>query len=397
MSPTSLATTRGDHILHNLAQVRRRVGRRLVLAAVKANAYGHGAVALARLIEAEGAADWLGVSQASEGLELRRAGVGLPVLILSPAGEDELPAAIAAGLTLTVTDEASVAQASRAATALGATAAVHLKVDTGMGRIGLPPDQAPRLAALARDAPGVGLTGVFSHLPAADDPAQDDFTAAQIKRFAAAARAVEQVVGPVVKHLANSAAVLAHPDSWFDLVRPGIMLYGADPSPDRPCPVDLRPGLEWTSRVSFLKLLPAGQTVGYGRTWTARRDSWIATLPVGYGDGYSRLLSNRGRALIRGRSYAIAGRICMDQLMVDLGPTTDVAVGDRATLIGRDGPDEITTAELARLMDTIPYEVTCLIAPRVGRAVVGLESGMAQLASTPPSQPATFVATSRLP
>lgn len=375
MSPTSLVTTRGEHILHNLAQVRRRVGRRLVLAAVKANAYGHGATALARLIEDQGAADWLGVSQAAEGLELRQAGVAMPVLILSPADEDDLEAAIAAGLTLTVTDAATIAQASRAATALGTTATVHLKTDTGMGRIGLPPDQAPQLAVLARNAPGVELTGVFSHLPSADDPAQDDFTAAQIKRFAVAARQVEQVVGPVVKHLANSAAVLAHPDSWFDLVRPGIMLYGADPSPDRPCPVDLRPGLEWTSRVSFLKLVPAGQTVGYGRTWTARRDSWIATVPVGYGDGYSRLLSNRGRVLIRGRSCPIAGRVCMDQLMVDLGPATEVAVGDPVVLIGPDGPDEITTTELAQLMNTIPYEVTCLIAPRVGRALVGLESG----------------------
>lgn len=366
------ATTDLDAVRANLAGIRARVGQRLILAAVKANGYGHGAVEVARMIERTDAADWLGVATVPEGLELRAAGIGLPILKFSPAFGAEIGAALAAGVTLTVTDEATIDDAAAAADALGLVAPVHLKVDTGMRRIGCPPELAAELALRVEASPHLTLQGVFSHLPISDHPRGDDFTAHQIETFAAAADDVETAVGhTVVKHLANSGGVLAHPASWFDMVRPGVMVYGTYPDPAVERTVELRPALRWTTAVTFVKTVRAGETVGYGRTWTADRDTTIATLCIGYGDGYSRLLSNRGRVLIGGRGYPIVGRVCMDQTMVDLGPETDVRVGDEAVLIGRDGAEEIACQEVADLMGTITYEVTCLVNARVSREYVG--------------------------
>ena len=367
----TIATTRLDHIRANLEAVRARVGDRLVLAAVKADAYGHGAVEVSRMIERTGCADWLGVATVPEALALRDAGVRLPALKLSHALTDaEVAACVAADVDLTVVSADTIDQVARVAAGLGRTASVHLKVDTGMRRIGCPPADAPALAARA-DAAGLRLRGLFSHLPVADTPGGRPFTEAQVALFREVVAAVASARGPVeLAHLANSGGVLMHPDTWFDLVRPGIMLYGSLPDPATDPTVPLLPALEWTTAVSFVKRVAAGETVGYGRTWTAPTERWIATLPVGYGDGYSRLLSNRGRVIIGGRPWPIVGRVCMDQLMVDLGPTTDdapAAAGDEAVLVGRRGDHEITVQELADRMGTSPYEVTCLIAGRVGR------------------------------
>jgi alanine racemase len=368
MSTSSRAITSLAAIENNLRAIRARVGERKVLAAVKANAYGHGAVAVAQMIEATLAADWLGVATVAEGLELRAAGITLPILKLSVARGTEVAQAISAGITLPVIDAISVEEAERAAAAVGQSVNIQLKVDTGMGRIGCHPADAPKLAELVAGSQLLRLSGIFSHMPVADTPSQDEYSQAQIALFAQTCVRTEAVAGPLLKHLANSGAVLAHPASWFDMVRPGIAIYGAYPDPDCPQTVPLRPALEWKTQVSFVKRVSAGDSVSYGRTWTATEDSWIATVPVGYGDGYSRLASNRGRVLIGGRSYPIAGRICMDQFMVDLGPHPEVAVGDEVTLIGRDQGEEISTAEIAQLMGSIPYEVTCLITARVKRS-----------------------------
>ncbi|MFT3876571.1 MAG: alanine racemase [Propioniciclava sp.] len=365
---TSIATTRLDHIAANLAGVRARVGGRRVLAAVKADAYGHGLADVARMIEATASADWLGVATAGEAVALREAGVRLPVLKLSQAlDEAQITACVEREVDLAVVDAAGIDQVARVASALGRQASVHLKVDTGMRRIGCEPADAPGLARRA-DAAGVRLRGLFSHLPVSDTEDGREFTQAQIARFAAVLDAVTTARGRVeLAHLANSGAVMMHPDAWFDLVRPGIMIYGSKPDPATPDTVALRPGLEWTTRVSFVKRVAAGETVGYGRTWASARDTQIATIPVGYGDGYSRRLSNRGRVLIGGRSFPLVGRVCMDQAMVDLGPDAALAPGAVVTLVGRQGEEEITVAEIAELMGTIPYEVTCLITGRVGR------------------------------
>lgn len=372
LNPTT-ATTRLDHIRANLDGVRARVGDRLVLAAVKADAYGHGAVPVARMVEATGAADWLGVATADEAVTLRDAGVRLPMLKLSHAlTDDEVAACVARDVDLTVVSAATIDQVARVAADLRRGASVHLKVDTGMRRIGCPPEQAPSLAQRV-DAAGLRLRGLFSHLPVSDTESGRAYTRDQVALFAGVADAVAAARGKVeLVHLANSGGVLMHPESWFDLVRPGIMVYGSLPDPSSEASVSLLPGLEWTTRVSFVKRVAAGETVGYGRSWTAPQETVIATIPVGYGDGYSRLLSNRGRALAGGRSVPIVGRVCMDQTMLDLGPSSPVGVGDEVVLVGRQGDHEISVQELADLMGTIPYEVTCLVNARVARRSTGV-------------------------
>ena len=357
-----------DHIVANLRAVRARVCDRAVLLAIKADAYGHGAVRVAQAVETAGAADWFGVATVPEGVELRRAGIASPILKLSHVFDDEVDEAVRARLVLTVVSDETVRAAERAAAAQGLVAEVHLKVDTGMRRIGVEPDRAVALARLAEDQPHLALTGIFTHLPASDEPAQDAFTAGQLVTFG---RVVDEVTAAVGRrlpyiHAANSGGVLAHPDSWGTMVRPGVMAYGHYPDPATPRTVDLRPGLTLASEVSFVKRVRAGETVSYGRTWTAPRDTTIATVPIGYADGFSRLNSNRGHLLVRGRRYPVVGRVCMDQTMIDVGDDP-VAVGDEVVAIGVQGSQEITAAEVAAVMGTIPYEVTCLLTPRVTR------------------------------
>jgi alanine racemase len=237
-----------------------------------------------------------------------------------------------------------------------------------MRRIGVEPEGAAALALLVEELHHLHLTGIYTHLPASDEPAQDAFTEAQLVTFDGVVDEVAAAIGhrlPYV-HAANSGGVLAHPRSWGTMVRPGVMAYGHYPDPATPRTVDLLPGLTLASRVSFVKRVQPGETVGYGRTWTATRETTIATVPIGYADGFSRLNSNRGHVLVRGRRYPVAGRVCMDQTMVDLGDDP-VEVGDEVVAIGSQGDERITATEVAQLMGTIPYEVTCLITPRVTR------------------------------
>lgn len=355
-------------IRDNLRAIRAAVGSdRGILIAVKANAYGHGAVAVSRMAQDTGVADWLGIATVPEARELRDAGIHLPLLKFGPTFPWELPGAIAAGVTLAVCSDDEAVAVGHAAQATGRDVAVHLKIDTGMGRVGVPADQAVAVAMRLREAPGVMLGGVMTHLPSSD-AADPSWTRAQIDRFRGVADAVQAAVGRrLLVHCANSGAVLAHPSAWMDLVRPGIMIYGYRPDPQTPATIELHPAMTLVTRVSFLKCVTAGTSVGYGRTWTASQDTVIATIPAGYADGFNRLFSNRGRVLIRGRSYPVVGRVCMDQSMVDLGPVTDVQVGDEVVLMGRSGDARITGEEWARMLGTIPYEVTCQISPRVVR------------------------------
>lgn len=361
-----------DAIHANLATARDLAGGRAVLAAVKANAYGHGLVAVSRSIQERGSADWLGIAVTAEGEDLRAAGVTLPVLKFTPTFADDLPAAIAAGLTLSVGTEAAVDEAAAAARDAGATVDVHLKLDTGMRRVGAEPSAAVALAERIAGSGSLRLGGVFTHLPISDVADGDAFTRAQLETFDASVAAIEAAVGPVEwVHAANSGAVLGHDLGRSTLVRPGIMVYGSYPDAGTEHTRPLRDVGTWTSRVSFVKRVSAGESVGYGRTWTAPRDTWVATVAIGYGDGYSRLLSSRGRMLIGGRSYPVIGRVCMDQTMLDLGPDRpDVQVGDEVVLMGASGDERIGVEELAGLMGTITYEVTCLIGARVPRTYV---------------------------
>lgn len=341
----------------------------MVLAPVKADAYGHGMIPVARSIQERGSADWLGVALVDEATQLRSAGVTLPILKFSPTLPEELAAAIDADLTLCVCDADTVAQAQQAAADAGRTVDVHLKVDTGMRRVGAEPDQAAVVARLVDEAPCLRLQGVFTHLPISDVDEGDEFTVDQIGRFVAVVEAVEAIHGPVeLVHAANSGAILGHDLGRTNLVRPGIIAYGSYPDVVGSHPADLRDVGRWTSRVTFLKRIQAGESVGYGRTWKAPRDTWIATVAVGYGDGFSRRMSSRGRMLIDGRSYPVVGRVCMDQTMLDLGPDDPrVSVGDEVIIMGTSGDERIGVEEIAELMDTITYEVTCLITARVAR------------------------------
>ena len=358
-----------DALHANLAVARDLAGGRKVLAAVKANAYGHGLVEVARSIQQRGSADWLGVAVTTEAQALRDAGVTLPILKFTPTLAEDLPEAIAAGVTLSVGDGRSVDEAQAAALAAGVTVDVHLKIDTGMRRVGADPRDAVALAERLAASSHLRVGGIFTHLPVSDVVPGEEFTRGQLALFEATVARVAAVVGPVeLVHAANSGAVLGHDLGFTTMVRPGIMIYGSYPDAATPPTRPLREVGRWTSRVSFLKRIAAGETVGYGRTWTAPRDTWVATVAVGYGDGYSRLLSSRGRMLIDGRSYPVIGRVCMDQTMLDLGPgEPTVRVGDEVVLMGASGAERVGVEEIAQLMGTITYEVTCLITARVPR------------------------------
>jgi len=365
----------------NLDAIRTHVEFRKLLLPVKANAYGHGltersnagtlTAPLARFLQDRSAVDWLGVATVEEGVRLRAAGITLPILKLSHTANPELGRAIEAGLTLTVVDPVTIWEASAAAETAGRTVDVHLKIDTGMRRIGCTPAVAPRFAQLAEEAPYVHLQGAFTHLAASPDPAEDDFTARQIEQFRTAVDGIQEALGRDLElvHAANSGAVERHPQAWFDMVRPGILSYGYPQSSERTVPVD--PVLSLVSHVSFVKTVRAGETVSYGRTWVAPRDTRIATVPVGYGDGYPRALSNQAEVLIRGLRHPQVGLVCMDQIMVDLGPDAEIPVGEQVTLLGRDREQYVDAVELAGLTGTISYEVLCGIAARVPRMYIG--------------------------
>ncbi|MEO7588439.1 MAG: alanine racemase [Arachnia sp.] len=373
MGGTCELTVDLDAINENLRLVARLAAGRTVLAAVKANAYGHGLVEVARSIEGSGSAQWLGVATVSEAVALRAAGVTLPILKFSLTLPDELPEALGAGIVFTVGDQEAIDHLQRAAETAGVIAKAHLKIDTGMRRIGARPADAVRLARLIRDSSCLELGGLYTHLPVSDTPDGAAFTRGQFDAIAAAAKDVEDAVGPLSHvHAANSGAVLGHDLTGTSMVRPGIMVYGSYPDPGTPRAHALVPVLRWTSRVAFVKQVLAGETVGYGRAWTAPQDTWVATVAVGYGDGYSRRLSNRGHMLVDGTPRPVVGRVCMDQTMIDLGPQVPTTrVGDEVVLIGRAGENEISVEDVATLMGSIAYEVTCLIADRVPRRYLG--------------------------
>ena len=338
-----------------------------VMAVVKADAYGHGAVPVARVALGAGAT-WLGVAIPEEAVPLREAGIACGILVLGPIAPDQADLVAAHDLDQCVSDQAQAEALDRAARARGRVLALHLKVDTGMGRVGLRPREVRRVAEKIWALPSVRLAGLMTHFAdaEADEPG---FAREQLVRFAEAARELAAAGIPApLRHAANSAALLFLPEARLDLVRPGIMLYGYHPRGPRGGPESpLRPALRLRTAISQIQDVAQGESVSYGRTFVAPRDLRVATLPVGYADGCGRLLSNRGQVLIRGQRVPIVGRVCMDMTMVDVSGFPDVRVGDEAVLIGRQGADEITADEVAELQGTISYEVLCRIGPRVPR------------------------------
>jgi len=354
-----------------------------ICAVVKAEAYGHGAVAVAHSLEAVGA-DWFGVAAVEEAIALREAGIARPILCFGVArGQEAL--VLEHRLTPVVFDVAQIERLDACARARRAILDVHLEVDTGMGRTGVPLRELETILKAFERFRHVRLDGLMTHLAAADDPAQEEFTRAQIARFHEAVRVVEtRGFHPTYRHLANSAGVRAYPEAWGNMVRPGGLLYGlwSGPRPSAPSsraeivietPMGeyaMQPVLSLHTRIVFLKEVEAGTPLGYGSTFVTARRSRIATLPIGYHDGYRRALSDRGRVLVRGRFAPVVGRVSMDWTLVDVTDIPDARVGDEVILIGQADGQRITAEELAELCGTISYELTCGIGARVPRVLV---------------------------
>ena len=355
-------------ITANARQLKALAGDAVLLAVVKAFGYGHGPVQAAEAALA-GGATWLGVALVEEGEVLRRAGVAAPVLVLSEPRPSAMAAVVAADLRPTVYTEEGVEAAARAAAGLPLPLRVHLKVDTGMHRVGAAAEDAVALAQAVAERPELHLEGLFTHFAVADEPDRADHTAGQLAGLlGVVARLGDLGIRPDLLHAANSAGLLAHPAARLDLVRCGIALYGLAPSAALDGIVALRPALALKAEVSFVKPLAAGQAVSYGLRWTAPADTVVATLPLGYADGVPRRYGAcGGEVLIGGRRCPVVGTVTMDQLLVDCGPGAEVVAGEVCVLIGRQGEEEITAWEWAERLGTIAYEVVCGLSSRVPR------------------------------
>jgi len=358
-----------DAIAYNVRAFRRHVGERVeVFAVVKANAYGHGAAPVARAA-LEAGATRLAVHRLSEGIELRQGGIEAPVLIMGYTPPAAAESAVRWRLTPSlITAEFALALAARAQAA-GVIVPVHLKVDTGMGRYGLMPGEAPEFAAWLQGLDGIRLEGVFTHFATADAADQVQLRR-QLGVFDDVLAALRAAGITPLAHAANSAATMHLPGSHLQAVRVGIAMYGLEPSSEWPPLFEIRPALTLKSRVSRVRDLPAGSGISYGHTYVTSAPATVALVPVGYGDGYHRVLSNRASVLIRGQRAPVRGRVCMDQFVVDVTQLPGVAQDDEVVLVGRQGKEQVRAEEVAQLAGTINYEVTTSLLPRVARVYV---------------------------
>jgi alanine racemase len=354
-----------DNLVFNYNQARLLARGSKVLCVIKADAYGHGAIPAAEALT-EAGADRFAVATAEEALQLRRHGIKAPILILGatdPVWVEELSAN---NIDITVGDPYfAEAYAARLKEKI---IGVQLKFDTGMGRIGLRPGSAAEQAAAIAKMPCFSLKGAFSHLAAADMDGERGFTSGQLTLFMKLIDALRQRgVTPPLLHLSNSAAIISHPDARLDMVRPGIMLYGSNPCES--AHAELKPVLSLYSRIVQVKTVTVSppETIGYGRTWRADRETVVAALPIGYADGLHRTLSNRMEVLVHGKRAPQIGRVCMDMCMIDVTDIPGVKTGDRATIIGEDGAERITSDDLASIAGTISYEILCAVGRRVPR------------------------------
>lgn len=356
-----------DNLCRNIEAARKKIGPRpKICVPVKADAYGHGAVAVSRRVLDAGA-EYLGVAGAAEGAGLRAAGITAPVLLLSQAQPEQLAGMISLNLTPLVSDAEFIAEAARAAEQAKKKLAVHLKIDTGMGRLGCRPEEAASLAAKIAASKYLFMEGTATHLSVADspDPADAAYTKAQLRLFREAVASIASAgFDPGIVHAANSGGLVFHGDSYFDMIRPGIFLYGY--SPDAAFPAE--PVMELVSKVALIKKAKKGEAVSYGGTWVAPCDTFLGVIPAGYADGFPWRLANNHFVRIRGRAYPLAGRICMDQCVVNLGPEPVVQRWDEAVIFG---PGGVTAQDMALKLGTIPYEIICNINKRVPREYSG--------------------------
>ncbi len=359
-----------DAIAANLGQFKNIAGPQVeLMAVVKADGYGHGAAAVATAALEAGAGS-LAVAFVEEGIALRRSGIRAPILLLGYTDPTRCTELVEYDLTPTIFNAEAAASLSELAVAAGVVQKIHLKVDTGMGRVGFLPDEAAaKISAISR-LPGLAAEGLFTHFAVAED-LSGSYTRRQLELFE---KIIEQCSREGVKfkkiHAANSAAAINYPRSYYNMLRLGLAMYGHYPDPDlaRNDPVpQLTPAISFKSRVVMVKQVPPGSSISYGCTYTTTASARIATVPVGYADGYSRLLSNRGQVLIRGSRVPVIGRICMDHFMVDVTDLPGVRVNDEVVLYGRQGKESVTVEEMAALIGTVNYELLCAIDKRVPR------------------------------
>ncbi len=350
-----------SNVLHNIKEIRRLIGPHVkIMAVVKADAYGHGAVSVSKAIEKK--VDYLAVATLPEAVELRCAGIKKPILILSETRPDNAKEIVKMGFIQTVYTYKLASALSAAADKLNKKAVVHMKIDTGMGRIGVNVDNARELFERISRLPSLKIEGIFTHFAKADE--NNGFTREQLKKF----NAIVSKIGRkgIILHAANSAGTLYHKASHLDMVRIGLSMYGIYPPGAGKGTVELKAALQFKTHIVFIKNVPAGTPISYGSTYVTKRATNIATLPVGYADGLPRALSNKGHVLIRGKRYPIVGRVCMDLTLIDVG-RSDVKEGDEVVLIGSQGKETIPVDEVAGLADTISYEIICGIGKRVPR------------------------------
>lgn len=362
-----------DALAANFHIVKDRVGPNVsVMAVVKANAYGHGAVECARRLEAEGAG-WFGVALPEEGIELRNAGITKPILCLAGFWGGQATACLERNLVPAVYRLDMIEAFDRVARERGVVADLHVKVDTGMGRLGVRFDDVPEFAVALKSFPNIRVDGLMTHFAAADEPSCGPLTKDQIQRFENALAAFrEHGYQPTYQHVANSAGIFAQPVAWGNMVRPGGVLYGLWRDILAPANrgEDFQPAMSLHSRITLLKWVPQGETVGYGCTFEASNKTLVATIPIGYDDGYLRALSNRGHAIIRGVYATVIGRISMDLTLIDVTNVPGVQLDDEVILMGHDAGLSITAEDLARTAGTLSYEITCGISARVPRRYV---------------------------
>ena len=355
-----------NNLEYNFRQIKRLVSPKTkILVTVKADAYGHGLIPVAKRLRQSGV-DFLGVASIDEGIKLREAGLRLPILILGLILKSDCKPVFAYDLTPTVCDKELAVALNNTAKTLSRQIKVHVKIDTGMGRIGVLHHEAKQLIEDIRKLKYIDIEGLFTHFALADT--SRDFTRHQIDLFDRLVSDLEKEgIDIPLKHAANSMGAIGYKMSHFNMVRPGLVIYGLYPR--QSLNIKLKPVLSLMTKVMFIKRMPKGSGVSYGHEYVTGIDTRIAVLPIGYGDGYPRNLSNKGPVLIRGKRFKIAGRICMDQIMVDVGASV-VKPGDKVMLIGSQKKNKITTEELAELSGTISYEIVCGLGSRIPRVYV---------------------------
>lgn len=359
-----------DNIAHNVKEIQRLVGKRTeIMAVVKADAYGHGVLETVSTLIENGTSR-LAVSMLDEAIQLRKIGIDVPILVLShtnPKRADEL---IKYQITQTIYSHDMAKILSDEALRQGVKAKVHIKIDTGMTRVGFPPGYSAVKAVMEiQKLPGIIIEGIFSHFATADEKDSSN-TMHQIELFESIISELNRIgILIPIRHISNSAAILQYPEFSMELVRPGIILYGIYPSEEvRKVDADFKPAMTLKTNIAMIKWVEAGTAISYGRKFTTGRKSLIATIPVGYADGYSKLLTGKGRVLVNGQFAPVVGSICMDQCMIDVTEIDgDVKTGDEVVLLGKQGNREITAQELAGYIGTIPYEIICIIGKRVPR------------------------------